>query len=42
MKIIQKEALELFTRKNMDYGDDFANYGANRIQETMLLDERES
>ena len=26
-KVIQKEALELFTRKNKDYGDAFANYG---------------
>jgi len=27
MKQIQKEALELFTRKNADYGDAFATYG---------------
>lgn len=27
MQIIQKEALELFTRKNKDYGDAFAQYG---------------
>jgi hypothetical protein len=27
MKTIQKEALELFTRKNTDYGDAFAKYG---------------
>lgn len=27
MQIIQKEALELFTRKNIDYGDAFAKYG---------------
>ena len=27
MKQIQKEALELFTRKNIDYGDAFATYG---------------
>ena len=27
MKIIQTEALELFTRKNIDYGDAFAKYG---------------
>jgi hypothetical protein len=27
MKIIQSEALELFTRKNKDYGDAFAKYG---------------
>jgi len=24
---VQKEALDLFTRKNTDYGDAFANYG---------------
>lgn len=27
MKKIQKEALELFTKKNIDYGDAFAKYG---------------
>jgi hypothetical protein len=27
MKQIQQEALELFTRKNTDYGDSFATYG---------------
>jgi two-component sensor histidine kinase len=27
MKQIHKEALELFTKKNMDYGDAFAKYG---------------
>jgi hypothetical protein len=27
MKLIQKEALELFTKKNIDYGDAFAKYG---------------
>ena len=27
MKIIQSEALELFTSKNTDYGDAFAKYG---------------
>ena len=27
MKAIQAEALELFTRKNADYGDAFAKYG---------------
>jgi len=27
MQKIQKEALELFTKKNMDYGDAFATYG---------------
>ena len=27
MEEIQKEALELFKRKNIDYGDSFATYG---------------
>jgi hypothetical protein len=27
MKAVHKEALELFTKKNTDYGDAFANYG---------------
>jgi hypothetical protein len=27
MKTIQKEALELFKRKNIDYGDAFSTYG---------------
>jgi len=27
MKTIQSEALELFTKKNIDYGDAFAKYG---------------
>jgi hypothetical protein len=27
MKTIQNEALELFTKKNIDYGDAFAKYG---------------
>lgn len=27
MVTVQKEALELFERKNADYGDAFANYG---------------
>jgi hypothetical protein len=27
MKRVQKEGLELFTKKNRDYGDSFANYG---------------
>jgi hypothetical protein len=27
MTKIQKEALELFTKKNIDYGDAFATYG---------------
>ena len=28
MKAIQSEALELFSKKNTDYGDAFANYGS--------------
>ena len=28
MKKIQNEALELFTKKNIDYGDAFAKYGS--------------
>jgi hypothetical protein len=27
MKTVQKEALELFTKKNIDYDDAFAKYG---------------
>jgi hypothetical protein len=27
MELVQKEALELFKKKNADYGDAFANYG---------------
>jgi hypothetical protein len=27
MKKVQNEALELFTKKNIDYGDAFAKYG---------------
>ena len=27
METVQKEGLELFKRKNADYGDSFANYG---------------
>ena len=27
MRTVQKEALDLFARKNADYGDAFANYG---------------
>jgi hypothetical protein len=27
MKKIQQEGLELFTKKNIDYGDAFAKYG---------------
>ena len=27
LKAVQQEALELFTRKNADYGDAFAKYG---------------
>ena len=29
LKAVQAEALELFTRKNTDYGDAFAKYGTN-------------
>lgn len=28
MEIVQTEALELFKKKNSDYGDAFANYGS--------------
>jgi len=28
MKTVQTEALELFAKKNSDYGDAFANYGS--------------
>jgi hypothetical protein len=28
METVQREALELFKRKNTDYGDAFANYGS--------------
>ncbi len=28
MKTVQTEALELFAKKNADYGDAFANYGS--------------
>lgn len=28
LKAVQDEALALFTRKNADYGDSFANYGS--------------
>ena len=28
MESVQKEGLELFRKKNQDYGDAFANYGA--------------
>lgn len=31
MTKIQKEALELFRRKNADYGDAFANYGTTGV-----------
>jgi hypothetical protein len=27
MKLIQQEAFDLFTKKNIDYGDAFAKYG---------------
>jgi len=39
MKIIQNEGLELFKKKNIDYGDAFAKYGVIgvliRIQEKL-------
>ena len=28
MKLVQQESLDLFKKKNQDYGDAFANYGA--------------
>jgi hypothetical protein len=28
MSLVQKEAIELFTKKNKDYGDAFATYGS--------------
>jgi len=31
MKAVQKEALELFQRKNEDYGDAFAKYGPTGV-----------
>ena len=31
MKKIQNEALELFTKKNIDYGDAFAKYGITGV-----------
>ena len=31
MKKIQQEALELFTKKNIDYGDACAKYGASGV-----------
>lgn len=45
MKIIQNEALELFTKKNIDYGDAFAKYGVigvlmrieDKIQRTLSI-----
>jgi hypothetical protein len=45
MKKIQNEALELFTKKNIDYGDAFAKYGAvgvlmriqDKLQRTMSI-----
>jgi hypothetical protein len=40
MTKIQSEALELFTKKNIDYGDAFAKYGVigvlMRIQDKLL------
>ncbi len=45
MKKIQNEGLELFTKKNIDYGDAFAKYGAvgvlmriqDKLQRTMSI-----
>ena len=45
MKKIQQEALELFTKKNIDYGDAFAKYGVigvlmrieDKIQRSMSI-----
>tara|TARA_B110000114_G_scaffold160700_1_gene177503 strand:+ start:260 stop:514 length:255 start_codon:yes stop_codon:yes gene_type:complete len=45
MKKIQKEGLELFTKKNEDYGDAFAQYGTigvlmrieDKIQRSMSI-----
>jgi len=45
MKEIQEKALELFTRKNADYGDAFAKYGVigvlmrieDKIQRSMSI-----
>ena len=45
MKAIHAEALELFTRKNIDYGDAFAKYGVigvlmrieDKIQRSMSI-----
>ncbi len=45
MKAVQAEALELFTRKNADYGDAFAKYGVigvlmrieDKIQRSMSI-----
>jgi hypothetical protein len=45
MKKIQNEALELFTKKNIDYGEEFAKYGVigvlmqieDKIQRSMSI-----
>ena len=39
MKAVQAEALELFTRKNADYGDAFAKYGVieDKLQRSMSI-----
>ena len=45
MKTVQSEALELFTKKNIDYGDAFAKYGVvgvlmrieDKLQRTMSI-----
>lgn len=38
MKKIQSDALELFTRKNIDYGDAFAKYGV--IGVLMMIEDK--
>jgi hypothetical protein len=48
MKIIQNEALELFTKKNIDYGDAFAKYGVigvlmrieDKLQRSLCLSQK--
>ena len=45
MKTVQKEGLDLFTKKNIDYGDAFAKYGVigvlmrieDKIQRSMSI-----
>lgn len=48
LKIIQADALELFTRKNSDYGDAFAKFGVvgvlmrieDKIQRALSISEK--